>query len=189
MAGAWTAGNPLHHPYAAALELLDLVRIVGEQPDRFDSERLQRRRRKIVVAGIRRESESPIRLDRIESFILQLVCFQFIDQTDAAAFLRQIENNSGRLLGNLPQRIFELRAAVAALGCKYVSRETLRVHSHERRRSILHSPMLDRYGFFVWTSALDPEDREPSEPRGQFRPRHDARLHRLLSSLHVSQSV
>ena len=90
MAGAWPAGNSLNHANARALQLLYFVWIVRKQSQFANAESFERFRGKFVISRIRGESELPIRLHCVESRVLQLVRFQFINQADATAFLRQV---------------------------------------------------------------------------------------------------
>src|SRR5580658_4029447 len=131
-AGARTAGNALDDSNTRAFKLRDLVWIIGEQAHGANAEGLQRFGGKFVVARVIGKSEPAIGFDSVQAAVLQFVSFQFIDQADAAAFLRQVEQHAGRLLGNFAQRKFQLRAAIAAFGGEDVAGEALRVDAHQR---------------------------------------------------------
>ena len=133
MAGRRTAWNALDNADACLLKLPDLVRIVRKQPHSADPERFQGLRGKGVVSRIGRESEPAICFHRVETLVLQFIGLQFIDQANAAAFLREIEHNTGRFFRDLPERKLELCAAVAPLRRENVAGETLRVDANQRR--------------------------------------------------------
>ena len=97
---------------------------------------------------VRFKSELPVGLNGIEPLVLQLVGLQFINQADAAAFLREVEHDSGRLLRNLAQGKLQLRPAIAALGREHISCKALRVDAHERGFAG-NSTVLDSDGFFA----------------------------------------
>ena len=60
------------------------------------------------------EAELLVGVDRVEPGILQLVGAQLVDQPDAAAFLRQIEQHAAAGRGDRGDRAAQLVAAVAA---------------------------------------------------------------------------
>ena len=114
-AGARPAGYAFNDANACALRLLHLIGIIGEQANGADAQRFERFGGKLVIAGIGREAEAAIGLYRVEAGILQFVCLQFIDQPDAAAFLRQVQQYASGFLGDLAQGQFQLCAAIATL--------------------------------------------------------------------------
>ena len=83
------------------------------------------------LARIGREAELEVRLDRVEPLLLQLVRLQLVQQADAAALLRHVEEDAALLGGDPPQREVELLAAVAAQRVEDVARQTFGVHAHE----------------------------------------------------------
>src|ERR1700683_1154114 len=99
-ARARPTGNSLDHADSGALKLLDFVGIVRKEPNLSHAESLQRRRCEIVVARIIGETELAIRFDRVEPFVLQLVGLYFVDEPDAAALLRQVQDDSRRRFGD-----------------------------------------------------------------------------------------
>src|SRR5580704_6071472 len=84
-AGTRAAGNALDHANSGALQLVNLVRIVGEQPNRANAKRLQRLGGKLVVASVVGEAEPAVGFHCIETGILKLVCLQLVNQSDSAA--------------------------------------------------------------------------------------------------------
>ena len=145
---------------AGSLELLDLVGIVRKQPHGAEAERFQCFRRKFVVARIGRESEPAIRFHGVETVVLQFVSFDFVDQADAAAFLREIEHHAGGFFRDLAQRKFKLRAAVAPLRREDVSRQALRMDAHERGLGAAKSPCTIATASPRLGPALNRENRE-----------------------------
>ena len=79
MAGARPAGNSLNHLNARALQLLYFVRIVRKQSQFANAQSFQGLGGKFVIPRIRGEAKLPIRLHCVESRVLQLVRFQFIN--------------------------------------------------------------------------------------------------------------
>src|ERR1700730_2200218 len=189
MAGRRTAWNALDNADACLLELPDLVRIVRKQPHSADPERFQGLRGKGVVSRIGRESEPAICFHRVETVVLQFIGLQFIDQANAAAFLREIEHNAGRFFCDFPERKLELCAAVAPLRRENVAGETLRVDAHERPLRAPNLAMLDRNGLSLLTRAFDPEDCKSAETSGQPRRGHDPRLPGLFPPLHGNPTL
>jgi len=86
-----TAGNTLHDTKPRAFKLFHLRRIIRQQPQFANAQRLQGLGCKFVITGIRGESKFAVSLHGIEPRVLQLISPQFIDQPDAAPFLRQIK--------------------------------------------------------------------------------------------------
>jgi len=183
-AGARAAGNSLEDGNTGAFELFDFVGVVGKQPNFAKTESLQSFRREFVIAGIVGESEFPVCFHGIESSILQLVSLQLIDQSDSASFLRQVQQNSRWLAGDLPEGKFKLSAAVAALGREYVSCEALRMYANERRLPVARLTMLDGDRFFALIAAFDPKNLKPAKTGWQLCFCHDMGFHGLLFGLH-----
>src|SRR5260370_31335653 len=96
------ARNPLNHLDACACELADLLGVIGEQADLFCAELLQNLRGEAVVARVRGKAEIFIGFDRVHPTVLELVGAKLVHQSDAAAFLRQIEQHTRGRLANLP---------------------------------------------------------------------------------------
>jgi hypothetical protein len=55
----------------SAFERGDLCRVVGHQPDRMDAEQLEHARRNRKVAGLGRQAEPVVGIDRVEALVLQ----------------------------------------------------------------------------------------------------------------------
>jgi len=189
LAGARPAGDSLYDADAGTLELLDFIGIVREQAHRTQAERFERFGCKFVIACVIGKTKFAIGFHGVETGVLQFVGFQFINQADAASFLRQVEHDPRRLGRNFPEREFELSAAVAALRGEDVSGEALGMDAHERRASIARLPVLNRDRFLTFFPAFDSENAKAPEARGQVRFRHDARLPGLFFALHLNQQL
>jgi hypothetical protein len=88
-----------------------------------------------VPAEIGLEAQLNVCLDRIGAAILQLIGAELVHQTNAAAFLMLINQNSAALFADGVQRQLELGAAVAAQAVKDVACQTLGMNANKRRRS------------------------------------------------------
>ena len=74
-----------------------------------------------------------IGFDRIEPFVLQLVGFDLLDQADAAAFLRQVNQHAAAFAADHIERHVKLVAAIAAERFEQVAGEAGRMQPHQRR--------------------------------------------------------
>src|SRR6185369_2090702 len=75
--------------------------------------------------------ELQVRLDRVEPGLLELVGTKLVEQADAAALLRHVEEHAAILASDLEQGLVELFPAVAAKGVEDVSGQALRVNAHQ----------------------------------------------------------
>ena len=116
---------------AIAFEADHLARIVGDRPDRLEAEVEQDLRADAVLAQVGLEPELLVGLDRVGALVLQLVRLELVEQTDAAAFLIEIDDHAASLGGDHLHRLVELPAAVAAHRVEDVAGEALRVHADE----------------------------------------------------------
>src|SRR2546427_8301345 len=83
---------PLSHLDSVELQILQFVRIVRQKLDRSYVKRHQHVGGNVIVSLVRPEAQLLVRLDSVETCILQLVGFDFVDEADSPAFLSQIEN-------------------------------------------------------------------------------------------------
>src|SRR2546427_10900588 len=104
---------PLGHFDSVKLQILQLVRIVRQKLDRFHVKRHQHVGCDVVVSFVRPEAQLLVRLNSVETCILQLVGFDLVDETDSPAFLPQIETYSPLHFANSCERFLKLLAAVA----------------------------------------------------------------------------
>ena len=118
------------------LEHADLFGIVGQQPYPGLAEQIEHPRRDAEIAGVDREAQSRIGVDRVEPLILQRISAQFVDQTDPASFLAQIEQDTPAGILHRMDRGMELRPAIAFEAAEHVAGQAFAVQAHERRTAI-----------------------------------------------------
>src|ERR671924_561355 len=78
---------------AVALEPVDLLRIVGEDPDTGQSQVDEDLSPDPVIAQVGRKPEPQVRVHRVEAILLEPVGAQLVEQPDSAALLRQVEQD------------------------------------------------------------------------------------------------
>lgn len=125
--------HPFHHHDALGRERRDLFGIVRQEPDGFVSEERQHARGNCVKALVRLETQSLVGLDRIESLVLQAIRPELVDQSDAAAFLGEIKQNTSPCRGNRLDRAAQLRAAIAFQRPQKIARKALRMQADQHR--------------------------------------------------------
>src|SRR5262245_4235815 len=86
-----------------------------------------------------------IRLHSVQSLILERIGANFVRQANAASFLVQVDQHAFSLFRNQFHGVFELVAAIAALGPEDIASQTLRMQT-------------DRYGVARADPALDQGD-------------------------------
>jgi len=116
---------------AQAGQLSALVRVVAQQRDAVDAERLEHLGRAGVVALVGPVTEGEIRVVRIQATILQRVGVEFVIQSDAAPLLAQIQDVPAAF-GDPLDRFAQLRSAVAPLAAEHVTGEAFTVQAHQR---------------------------------------------------------
>src|SRR6185437_14644491 len=77
------------------------------------------------------ESELLIGVDRVEPFILELIGAQLVDEADAAALLREIEQHAAARARDLGDRAAQLVAAIAAQAAEQIAGEAFGMETHE----------------------------------------------------------
>lgn len=81
------ARNTFGHLNSGGFDCGDLLRIIGEQANLFKPKRLQYFPRKLELAMVGFEAELFVGLDRIKSFILQLIGLELGHQANSPPFL------------------------------------------------------------------------------------------------------
>src|SRR5437773_5151608 len=109
------------------LKILQLVRIVRQKLDRSHMERHQHVGGDIVVSLVRLEAQLLVRLNSVETCILQLVGLDLVDEADPTAFLPQIEDDSTFHLAYSCKGLLKLLSAVTTKGADCVSCKALGV--------------------------------------------------------------
>ncbi len=77
-----------------------------------------------------------VRVDRVETLVLQLIGAQLVDEADAASFLAQVEQHAPWRVGHFVERGVELRPAIAFEAAEHVAGETFAVQPHHGHRSV-----------------------------------------------------
>ena len=111
----------------------DLLRIVREHANGREPEVGEDLRADAVLAGVGGEAEPEVRLDGVEALLLELVGAKLVQQADASALLREVEDDAEAFGLDPAQRPVELLAAVAALRVEDVTREALGVDARRAR--------------------------------------------------------
>ena len=100
-----------------------------------------------------------VRLDRVETLVLQRVGAHLVGQSDAPPFLVEVEQDACPLLSHLRQRRIELRSAVAFQRAQQIAGETGGMKSREYRLGTVRAADLD--GVMLVRAILGPEDVQP----------------------------
>src|SRR5450830_1062866 len=115
-----------------------LARVVGEQTDCREPEIDEDLVADPPFSLVGAEAELKVGLDRVVSPLLQLVGLELVEQTDAAPFLRHVEENSALLLGDATECVIELLAAIAAQRVEDISSQAFLVDAHEHVLGPVH---------------------------------------------------
>src|SRR3989441_6326183 len=121
---------PLGHFDSVKLKILQFVRIVRQKFDRSYVKRHQHVGGDVVVSLVGLESQLLVRLNGVETRVLQLVGFDLVDEADPTAFLPQIEDDSTFHLAYSHKGFLKLLSAVTTKGADCVSRKTLGVQPY-----------------------------------------------------------
>src|SRR5439155_3576369 len=103
----------LSHLDPVKLQILQLIRIIRQELDRFHVKRHQHVCCDVVVSFVRPEAQLLVRLNSVETCILQLVGLDLVDETDSPAFLPQIENYPPLHLADSREGFLKLLSTVA----------------------------------------------------------------------------
>ena len=76
-------------------------------------ERAQHRRGMAIVALVVGKAEPPVGIDRVEPAVLKRIGAELVGEADAAPFLAQIKQHAAALRADQPQRLLQLRPAIA----------------------------------------------------------------------------
>ena len=132
----------------------DLFWIVGHQSNLIPTQRFADFTGYGKTASIPLMAQFLIGLKRIEPLLLQVVRFQFFDQTDASSLLPQV-NHCTSLLSNLFQGMIQLGTAIAFQRPHHISGPTFRVDPHQRDRTGFHRTLQHQVRLFfnpTWIS-------------------------------------
>jgi len=145
----------------------NLARIVGEQPELLDAEITQNLRSKPIGPEVGRKAQPLVRLDRVQSLILELIGTQLVMQPDPAAFLADVEDHAPALGRDQIHGKLELVAAIAPLRAEDITGQALGMHANENQpagRDITHGQREVGTGIERICIRRDPE---LAVPRGQ----------------------
>src|SRR5580658_3602665 len=101
-----------HH--AVASEAVNLMRIVGEQAHLADTEVADNLRADAVIAQVLLESQFQVRLDGIETGVLQRIRPDFVAEPDSASLLMKVDDHARIRREDSIDGLRELLAAVAS---------------------------------------------------------------------------
>src|SRR5215471_21365812 len=146
--------------------------------------------RQKITAQVGLETEPLIRFHGIRALILQLVSAQLVQQPDAPAFLKLVNQNPALLLRDLLDRQLELLPAIATQAMKHVACQTLRVNPYQRRlcATELASRQHGRLFHYISRAPLESINSERPEPRREIGFRHFAQLE-FRSGFHGGNSI
>jgi hypothetical protein len=125
-------------------------------------------RRNSVIAFVIPESESQIRVDRIQPTILEGISTHLIQETDAATFLTQVKEHAARLLSDSLQGSTKLVAAIASERTECIASQAFRVQACNNVFATEHIAMNDRNVLFPIAVVVKGDDAEMTKPRGQI---------------------
>src|SRR5712671_59451 len=131
--GQRLAGNARGDLDAGVGQRADLARVVRQQANAPDAERLHDRSGQAEIPKLGHESQREIGAHRIQSAVLQLVGAQLRHETDAAAFAIVVDDEPAVFRRDEAHREVELRGAVAAQRAEHLAGRALRLQAHERR--------------------------------------------------------
>jgi hypothetical protein len=115
------------------LEAGHLVRVVGHEPDALDTEIGEDPGRAAVLAPVDGQPERRVRRDRVQTLVLERVGPELVGQSDAAALLSEVQQDTSALGGDRRQRSTQLLPTVAPQRAQDVAGPALRVEADERR--------------------------------------------------------
>lgn len=125
-------------------QTIELGRVVGKQDDACAFEHLEHARGNAIVAFIVIEAKRGVCVNGIESAILQPIGTHLVGKADAAALLRQIENNAAAEVLEARHCEPKLVAAVTAPRAKYITRQARRMQPHGYRLGEIGLPYNNR---------------------------------------------
>src|ERR1700720_3727834 len=121
----------LDHIDSGLAKRVDLVRIVGHQAHRFESEERQHAGGDAVKAFVAFEAEPLIGLHGVETLVLQTIGAELVYESDAAAFLCQIEQDTASGTRDGGDGASELRAAITFERSEEIAGEAFRMQAYQ----------------------------------------------------------
>lgn len=117
--------HPLGNGHARLGQGIDLARVVGHQSQAVDAHMLEHRYAEVVAAHVGSETKALVSFYGVGALVLQMVGANFVEQTDTAPFLAQVEQNAATLFGDALEGFLQLIAAVAAHGKQRIAGQAL----------------------------------------------------------------
>src|ERR1043166_2563001 len=170
-------GHALAHDETVARDAIELAWIVAEEPERTDAEIAKDLDAGTIVAMIGAEAQTLVGFDRVAAFVLQGIRADLVGESDAAAFLIQIEQDAAALRGNELHRRLELRTTVASRGAEHIAGQARGMDTREHVLAAADLTADERDMRRPVVRALIDVNGEIAVLRRQFR-RGDAAHHR-----------
>ena len=171
-------GNSLDHLDTTSSQLGHFIRVVGHQTYPVEAEPTQHFSCREIEALVGIEPKPLIGVQRVVALILELIGPQFVDETDAAPFLSEVQDDTvarGRNLGDGPA---QLLAAVAPQRAQQVAGKAFRVQPDQDRLAGLG--LADDDGEMLVAAVTGPEGNDPRVGRvSQRNPCFGYRMERL----------
>src|SRR5574344_773433 len=123
-------GNAFHDLESEPGKAFDLLRIVREEANFAHADIREDLRTDAVAPEIRLDPELAVRLDGVESLLLQFVSAELIAKSDAASFLPAQVKEHAAVFADELHRGGKLFAAIAALGAEDIAREAFAMDAH-----------------------------------------------------------
>src|SRR5438034_10418484 len=174
-------GDPFRDLDPVPLELGDLPRIVRHQADAADAEDPQHRRRELVWPRGGGEAEGLVRLDRVESVVLEVVRGDLVRDPNPPPFLGEVEEDAPRGLADPPEGRVELLPAIAPPGAEDVPREALRVDADEDVPGPRDAPLDESDVLPLLPASCETHDPEASIAGREPRAVHEDQLGPILN--------
>src|SRR5947209_11660774 len=142
-------------------EAIELCRIVSEQSDTRAVQHPEHARG-AIIALIIIETKRVVRIEGVETFILQLIGSHFVGKTEPAAFLRQIKNNAAAEVFDARQSEPKLVATVTAPRAKHVPGQTGGMQPNRDGTAEIRAAHNDGNG--TATQGIATHDKAPRRP-------------------------
>ena len=120
-------GNTLTDLQAVTINADQLLRIVRNEANTFDTEIQQDLGAQTILPQVRFKTELNVGFHCIQPLFLQLVRLDLVGKTDPASFLTHIDDDSGTFLCDHLHCLMELIAAIAAAGTEHIAGQTFTV--------------------------------------------------------------
>jgi len=152
--------DAFRHVDTVRAELLDFRGVVRHELDRRHPEDPEHAGGTLVTPKIRREAEDSIRVDRVETVVLEVVGGDLVHDPDAASLLGQVQEDASRRVPDSLHRGIELLTAIASFRTEDIARHALGVEAHKDVGLPHDVPFHERHVLFAGERAdegVDPE--------------------------------